>query len=231
VTIIQAISAVKTNLGRELDARGLTEGVLLGDWSFQLGEGGAVPLDPTSVVPVDPGAQNLVDPVGGARRLGGVISSGSGAAVAAGSEAGHLVVTGLTAMPMGLARRWLVLSEGPLKLNGCWAVVRWLSATSVEIHNPLAKDGVDLPASGLGWELRQRCVQQPNPRAVTFDGRLLAGDDNGVEFSEVGIFCRVIRAPADPSLEGLSLLYCVAHMPPKVKIPEMVANFHVCVQA
>lgn len=230
MVFIENISALKTDFARQLEARKESEGLVLGDWCFQIGVGGYQPPDPLDIVDVVASSQVLASPEGGMRWLGRVVSSGVGATVALAASPGLLTVSGLSGIPNSAARRWLRLSgfaEG--RANGTWFISRWLSATSVEIYNPLVT--VDFPVAGTGsWEFREACIQYPNPRALAFQCRLLTGDANSVEVSEVGIWARVLVSPVTPSLVNQSVLYCVGHFPPFVKVPEMNANLHVCCQ-
>ncbi len=228
MTLLAGLSAMKTDYARELEARGEAEGVELGDWSFQVGDAGFNPADPEDVTDADPSLQALESPVGGSRPLGLLVSSGGAAALALGSG-GVVTVTGLTGMPESSARRWLRFTgSGDPNVNGSWVIRRWLSATSVEIINPL----LAAPAAGVSWEFRENCVLNPNVRAASFYCRLAPADAtvDGTELGEVGIFGRVLRAPTDPALVGAEFLYCVAHMNPVVKVPEMALSRFVTVQ-
>lgn len=227
------VDAMKTDLGRHMDARALAEGVVVADWFFKVGSGGHDTGDPERVEVVDPTLQTMVAAVGSNRYLGLVVSSGSGATVAAGSEAGQLVVSGLSGMSEVNGNRWLRLAgSANTAMNGTWLVSEWLSASSVAIYNPLVESG-DLPDAGpMTWELRRRCIQNPNARAAAHYCRILPGVvAAGTIISEVGVFGRVVRAPSDPSILGTELLYGVAHVAPKIVVPEMTWAMHVCVQS
>lgn len=227
--ILQSISAVKTDFARTLDARGAAESVLLGDWSFQIGTSGYDTLDPNLAMDVDSTLQALLAPTGGQRFLGRVTVSGFGASVALTATPGIVQVNGLTGIPNSAARRWLrIFGSGSATINGTWFISQWLSATSVLVHNPLATAS---DAGPLSYELREACVMRPNPQAVDFHGRVLETEANGLQLGEVGIFCRVLRAPVtEPGLLGTAVLYANAHHPALSKFPEMVVNYHACCQ-
>lgn len=229
MTTISALSAMKTDLARKLDARGVAEGVLLGDWTFQVGTGGYNPASPDQVTAVDPTLQALVAPVGGSRPLGRLVSSGAGASVVAGPTAGTMLVTGLSGIPVSAVMRWLRLtSSGSALVDGTWLIVEWVSATSVVVANPL-----NFPSAGpANWEFREAVTGRPNERASSFFCRLLKNDatSDGHEYGEIGVFCRVLRAPTDPPLVGSPVLYCVAHHVGMVKTPDGVIDRHVVSQ-
>jgi hypothetical protein len=223
------LSAKLTDYARTMLARGVAEGVLLGDWSFQVGTGGFDPLNPDQVTEVDSNLQALVAPVGGRRELGRVLDSGAGASIALTSTPGILQVNGLV-LPVVTAPRWLSLSgSADPNVNGLWFVSGYEGDFSpfMFISNPL----VDAPDAGpLNWELREFCMQYPNPRAVDFHGVLGDSDCNGEDLGEVGIFCRVLRAPTDSFLLGQTLMYANCHHVARVKVPESHHGLHVCVQ-
>lgn len=221
-----------TDEARKMEARADAEDITLGDWHWQVGTSGFNGGDPTLATAVDPTLQALVAPVGGTRFLGRVLSSGAGATIThtTGFE-GIVQVNGLSAMPSNAAHRWLRLSgSGNPAVNGTWLISKWLSATSVLICAPLV---VVNDAGPLNWEFREACIFRPNPRARSFHGRLLDTGDaaDGLRLGEVGIFCRVIRSSFDPGLLGNSLLYSVAHVPARTKVPEGRLSFHCVTQS
>ncbi len=228
---IQSVSALLTDYARSLLGRGLAEGVLLGDWHFQVGTGGFEPLSPDVVTEVDPLAQALVSPVGGNRLLGRVLYSGSGASVSLTDTPGIVQVTGVSVsggVPEVTANRWLCLSgSASAETNGTWFIGDYVDYNTVQIANPLMTDA---DAGPLTWEIREFCMQYPNARSVAFQGVLGAGDANGSDLGEVGIFCRVLRAPTDPSLVGQTLLYAHTHHVACVKVPQSTIAYHVVVQ-
>ena len=231
MSAVTIISALLTDEARHLRARSETEGVLIGDWYFQVGSGGFNPLTPDEANDVDPTATALISPIGGNRFLGRLLDSNIGASVVLSANPGFLVVNGI-ALPNATSGRWLRLSGSTdPNINGTWVISQWLSASSIEICNPLAT----APDAGpLTWEFRERCVQHPNPRSAAFYSRLdvglLTADPNGVELGEVGIFGRVIRSPVDPSLLGSSVLYANCHFPSVTKVEQMRANWHIAIQ-
>lgn len=228
---IQSISAVLTDYARQLIARGLTEGVVLGDWSFQVGTDGFDSGDPRVAEDVDSSLQVLGAAVGGTRYLGRILSSGFGASAALTAEAGVIQINGLAGIPNAISKRWLRVSgAGSANLNGVWNIREWVSATSVRVNAPLV---TALDAGPLGWEFREACMLQPNNKAVSFHGRLLRNDAtvDGQELGELGIFCRVIRAPGSPGLLGDSLLFANAHHPAVTKAAESVISYHCIVQS
>lgn len=230
MTIIQDISAGLTDLARELIARGMAEAVMLGDWSFQVGTYGFNPLLPEETFDVDFTLQALTAPVGGTRLLGRVLDSGFGASVALTATPGLLQVNGLTASTISLAKKWLVISgsTNPL-LNGTWVISGRVSTTAALISNPMV---TALDAGPLSWELREAVCLNPNPRAVDFHGTLAAPDGtiDGLQLGEVGIFCRVLRAPSAPFLVGSDVMFAHANHPAIAKFAELRLGHHVCVQ-
>jgi hypothetical protein len=230
---IGTISAYLTNEARKLIARGLTEGFLLGDWSFQVGSGGYNPLDPTQAIEVDPEAQTLLSPIGVVKPLGNIISFGSGASAVLTSEEGVVQIDGLSSMPVGISNRYLSISGAASdNLNGTWSIRQWLSPTSVTINAPLVTESEPGP---LSWGLREFCTLMPNDSAVDFRARLVEADAVGFEIAEVAIFCRVLKVPSVPVFPipvplGSQILFANSHFPPFVKDTNMVANFHICVQ-
>lgn len=231
MAIIQSISAGLTDLAREYRARAETEGFLLGDWSFQVGTDGFDPVSPDEATDVDFSLQALGSPVGGTRYLGRVLSSGAGATVTPVPNSGGLVtVTGLTGIPNSIAKRWLRISgSADPNANGTWVISSFNSTTSVDISNPL----LDAADAGLNWELREACILNPNDKAVDFHGRLEAPDAtvDDQQLGEIGIFCRILSAPTDPSLIGTTLLFANSHTPAFAKMAEMTVGYHICVQA
>jgi hypothetical protein len=229
----QPISAYLTDLARKLIARGLTEGVLLGDWSFQVGSGGYNPLDPTDVLDVDPSLQALLAPIGSPRPLGRVRDSGVGASASLTAENGVIQIDGLLAIPDAVSNRYLTIAGAvSANLNGTWPIRQWLSSTSVAINAPLVTDA---DAGPLTWELRDLVTFKPNPSASDFHARLSETEEPGVEVAEIAIFCRVLLVPAVtvyplPVPVGTRILFANAHFTPFIKDTNMVANFHVCVQ-
>jgi hypothetical protein len=229
MTIIQDISAGLTDYARELVARGLAEAVMLGDWSFQVGTYGFDPLAPDETYDVDFTQQTLTAPVGGTRYLGRVVDSGIGVSVALTATPGILQVNGLPSSTISMANKWLRLSgsTNPL-LNGTWVVGARVSSTSVYISNPMVTTA---DAGPLSWELREAVCLRPNPRAIDFHGNIeLIDATNGLELGEIGVFCRVLRAPSVPSLVGTGLMFAHAHHPAIAKFAEMSLGQHVCVQ-
>lgn len=229
MAIIQSISAVLTDAARHIIARSLAEGITLGDWSFQVGTGGFNLLDPTLAEPVDSSLQNLLAPVGTEMPLGRSLLSGGAASAALTAEPGVIQIDGLSAIPLSAVTKWLTISgAGSPTLNGSWVVRQVLSATSVLVNAPL----VTAPDAGpLSWELRESVTLRPNSSAVCFHGRLPeTSAADGLELGEVAIYCRVLRAPADPSLEGSSYLFANSHHPAMAKNSQMSVNYYVCVQ-
>jgi hypothetical protein len=229
MTIIQSISAGLTEYARELRARGEAEGVVMGDWSFQVGTDGFEALNPDTATAVDFTQQALSAAVGGTRYLGRVVSSGAAASTSIISD-GHVQINGLSGIAESITNKWLRISgSADTAVNGTWIIGQWVSATSVIVYNPLmtADD-----AGPLSWELREACVLRPNLRAPDFHGRLLAPDAtvDGQELGQVGIFGRVIAAPTDPALLGLDVLWAVAHHPAIAKFDEMTVNYHIVIQ-
>jgi len=223
------IEAGLTNLARQLRARSLTEGIVLGDWSIQFGDDGFDPMDPDEVTAIDFDAQTLGSPLGAARPLGLVIDSGAAASVTP-LGGGHVQVDGLLAIPNFTFRRWLTLSgSADPFINGTWRIGSWLSSTSVIVHAPLVEVA---DAGPLSWELRRACILRPNAGALAFYGRLPSVDPiNDAEIGEVGIFGRVLASPLDPSILGLGYLHAVAHLPSAAKIEGVVMSPRICVQA
>lgn len=231
--MIASLSAYLTDLGRKLIARGLTEGVLLGDWSFQVGSDGYDPMDPTQVLEVDPSLQALLSPIGPRLPLGLVIGNGGGASASLTSEPGVIQINGLSGIPNAVTGKYLsIYGSADPNLNGTWAIRGWIDATSVTINMPL----VTAPSAGpLTWEYRKACLFKPNDSACDFHGRLTEAQAVGTEIAEVGIFCRVLIAPTSPSFPlpigvGQQLLFANSHFPPVTKDANTVINFHVCVQ-
>jgi hypothetical protein len=216
--------ALKTILARQYEARGLVEGIVLGDWSFQVGTGGVAPLDPFEVVPVDNENQALEDPVGSVRRPGRIVTTGVAATITAPDSNGLCTVSGLSSIPVITGRRlWLELSGGAS--DGLWQVGSTTTTTAV-VYAPLAT-----AESGLTWTLRQNCVLSPSPTSSDFYCSLLQNDAlDGEDLSEIGIFCRVLRSPSDISIVGDTILYAAAHSIAKVKSADSVMNFHLCTQ-
>lgn len=223
------IEAGLTDLAREYQARSEVEGLVVGDWSFQVGTDGFDPLNPSQATPVDYAQQALTAPVGGNRYLGRVLASGSGAAVTV-TSGGFIQVSGLASIPTNTGDKWLVISgSADPALNGTWVIGQYVSSTEVVCHNPLATNDDVGP---LNWELREAVVLRPNPSAMDLHGRLASTDAtvDGLELGQVGIFCRVLSAPTDLALVGSSLLWAVAHHPAQNKFSGMVLNHHICVQ-
>lgn len=226
---IPYLDAGTTDLGRELHARSDAEGVLLGDWSIQIGTYGFDPLDPTMVLPTDYTLQALVSPLGTKIPLGLVDSSGTGVAATVGSD-GHVTLTGLTGMTPSIINKWIRISSGSPEANGTWIVSSYIDATSVTIYNPLLT--VD-EAGPLDWELRLSCILKPNDRAASYYARFPDPDPatDGNDIGEVGLFARVIASPTDPSILGNEVLYAVAHHPAVHKSANMALSYHVVVQS
>ena len=231
MAIIQSISAGLTDLAREYRARAETEGFLLGDWNFQVGTDGFEVLNPDVATEVDFSLQSLGTPAGSTRYLGRVIGSGVGAVgTPLASSGGQVTVTGLTGIPNSIAKRWLrIFGSADPNMNGTWVVSQFNSSTSVDISNPL----LDAADNALNWELREACVLGPNPNSVDFHGRLEAPDAtvDDLQLGEVGIFCRLLRAPTAPSLVGTALLFANSHHPAFAKMAEMTVGYHICVQS
>lgn len=229
MAIIQSIDAGLTDLGRELRVRGETEGLVFGDWTFRVGTDGFGP-GPTDITPVDFSQQALSAPLGNRRSLGRVLDSGAGTATVTVLSDGFVQVDGLSNIPVSIQNRWLTLSGSadPL-INGTWVISEYNSATSVNVYNPLATADEATP---IDWELRENCLIRPNDKAIDFYGRLPAPDavTDLQELGQVGVFARVIRAPTEPSLVGLSFLFAVAHHPALAKFEELAINYHICVQ-
>jgi hypothetical protein len=231
VATIQSISAGLTDLAREYRARAETEGILLGDWSFQVGTDGFEALNPDVATDVDFSLQVLGTPVGSTRYLGRVIGSGVGAVATPLPNSGDQVtVTGLTGIPNSISKRWLrIFGSADPNMNGTWVISKFNSATSVDIHNPL----LTASDNALNWELREACILNPNTEAVDFHGRLESPDatvDN-LQLGEVGIFCRILKAPSVPGLVGTALLFANSHHPAFAKMDTMTVGYHICVQA
>lgn len=224
-----SIDAGLTNFARQLQARASAEGVMLGDWSFQVGTDGYDMGTPTLAEDVDPSLQVLGAPVGGSRLLGRALTSGAAATVTVLGD-GVLEVSGLVAIPSMIYRRWLSLagSADPL-LNGTWLITAWVSSTTVRIYNPLATSG----DSGLAWTLRSSVALSPNPRATAFHARLETIDAtvDGLTLGEIGIFGRVLRAPSDPGIVGNAFLFATTHHAAIVKTPGVFLTSYVCVQS
>ena len=226
---LNSISAGKTDYARELHARGDAERILLGDWSFQVGTDGFNPVSPDESTPVDFSQQLLSAPLGAKKPLGRDISTGA-AATATVLADGQVQIDGLVGMVPGIKNRWLQITGGGVLTNGTWLLTSYLSATSITVYNPL------MTADDLGpltWTLRESCVLFPNDKAVDFFGRLPDPDPttDGNDLGQVGIFCRILAAPTDPSLIGLDVLFAVAHHGSINKFAEMALNYHICVQA
>jgi len=233
VPIIQSISAGLTDLAREYRARGEADGgIVIGDWSFQVGTDGYEVLNPDVALDADFGLQALSAPVGGTRYLGRVGTSGAAAAITPTGSDGLVAVSGLAAIPSSINKRWLrIYGSGDPNANGTWVISSWTSATDVVIHNPLLTAA---DAGPLNWELREACVLNPNPRAIDFHGRLESPDGtvDDMELGEVGVFCRVLNAPSStPGLLGNTLLFARANHPAFAKMAEMTVGYHICVQA
>lgn len=229
---MSSLSAYLTDMGRRLIARGPTEGLVLGDWSFQVGSGGFDPLIPTNVIEVDPSLQALLAPIGSQKPLGFLVDSGAGASVTfLGSDT--LQIDGLVAIPNAVTDKHLTISgAADPNLNGTWPIIGWLSPTSVTISNPLVTISDPGP---LNWQLRRSCLIKPNPSAADFHARLVEAEAVGQQLGEVGIFCRLLKAPASPIFPlpisvGQQVLFASSHFPPISKDGMMVVNFHVCVQ-
>jgi hypothetical protein len=223
------IDAGLTDFARQLQSRACAEGVMLGDWSFQVGTDGYDLGTPTLALDVDPSLQVLGAPVGGSRLLGRALASGAAAAVSVVGQ-GILEVSGLAAIPSMVHRRWLSLSGSadPL-LNGTWLITSWISANTVRIYNPLASAG---DAGPLAWTLRSSVALSPNPRATAFHGKLDTTDvTDGLILGEIGIFGRVLRAPSDPGIVGNAFLFATTHHAAIVKTPGVFLTYFICVQA
>lgn len=204
---------------------------MLGDWSFQVGTYGFDPMDPTDVYDVDFSLQTLTAPVGGTRYLGRVLDSGFGASIALTATPGIVQVNGLTASTNSMARKWLRISgSGNPLVNGTWVVSARVSSTAILISNPMV---TAIDAGPLSWELREAVCLNPNPRAIDFHGNIEAPDAtvDGLELGEIGIFCRVLRAPSVPGLVGTTVMFAHANHPAIAKFAEMYLGQHVCVQA
>lgn len=225
-----SIDAGLTDFARQLQARANAEGVMLGDWSFQVGTDGYDMGTPTLAEDVDPSLQVLGAPAGGSRLLGRALTSGAAASVTLISP-GVFEVSGLAAIPSMIYRRWLSISGSadPL-LNGTWLITSWVSATTVRIYNPLATAGDVGP---LAWTLRSSVALSPNPRATAFHARLEAVDAtvDGLTLGEIGIFGRVLRAPSDPGIVGNAFLFATTHHAAIVKAPGVFLTFFICVQS
>ena len=227
------ISAYLTNEARRLITRGLTEGFILGDWSYQVGSGGYDPLDPTQALDVDPAAQALLLPIGTTQPLGNVISTGTGASASLTAEPGVVQIDGLTSITSAVSKRYLSLTgAASTNLNGTWSIRQWLSASSVTVNAPLVTAA---DAGPLNWEFREFGTLMPNDSAADFHCRLTEPEAAGLEIAEVGIFCRLLKAPEFPAFPlpvplGAQILFANSHFPPFVKDASMVANLHICVQ-
>jgi hypothetical protein len=223
------LPSLLTDRARELQAYGLAEGLVLGDFSFQVGTGGFNLLSPLQPLLPSGSQTALLSPVGGSRPLGLEITSGVGATMSATANPGFWQVTGLTGIVPNPYQKTLVLggSADPLVV-GSWVVAQQLSPTSLLIYNPLATTG----ATALTWSYRTNAIGLANPRAPSFLARLPAPEasTDGLLLGEVGIFCRVIRAPSLPLFLGEALLYCVANHAATAKFASQALVRHVCVQ-
>lgn len=227
--VLPVTYARMTSLARHLTARAQLEGIGLGDWSYQVGTGGYNLLSPLEALPIDPTEQTLSASVGGDRALGRVLVSGIGASIVPSVNPGFCDVTGLTAVPSLVTTRWLRLSgSADPNINGTWRIGVRTSASAVMIENPL----VSISDLGpLNWEIREACVLLPNGRAPDFQARVVGTDPiDDIEIGQVGVFCRVLRSPADPLLIGTPLLYARANHPPKIKTSDSAVTWHLCVQ-
>ena len=228
--IIQSISAGLTDLAREYRARAETEGFLLGDWNFQVGTDGFETLNPDISTDVDFSLQSLGTPAGSTRYLGRVLDSGVGAAATPVADSGgQVTVTGLLNIPNSITKRWLrIFGSADPNMNGTWVISKFNSSTSIDISNPL----LTTAGAALNWELREACILGPNPHSVDFHGRLESPDAtvDDLQLGEVGIFCRILRAPSVPGLVGTTLLFANSHHPAFAKMAEMTVGYHICVQ-
>lgn len=227
------LSAYLTDLARKLIARGLTEGVTLGDWKYQVGSGGYNPLNPTELLDVDPSAQALISPLGTPTPLGVVTEMNLSATATPTGEPGVLQVDGLSNIPEVIARKYLSLYSSDPAINGTWLIRERLSATSVTV-NAVQTEIAD--PGPFPWELRQDCLLRPNRAATDFRVRLAQTEMVGEQISEVAIFCRIIRSPAIlgwplPIDPGQQFMFANCHFPPVTKDSNTILNLHVCVQA
>lgn len=216
------ISASLADYARDLDALGLTQTMVLGDWSYKVGTGGLDVGDPLLVLPVNPAASDLIAPVGGTRPLGRVRLSGTGA-VATATTNGEVVITGMAGLSGSSQRRWVSVATGPMA--GTWLVTKIVSPTSCAVFNPLFTG-----SATIAWELREKVLMQVSDTAAAYHAHLAAGDLNGNTFGEVAIFGRVLFAPSQQPLVGLSFVLAIAHHPAKVKHSGKVLNHYVAVQ-
>jgi hypothetical protein len=226
-----SLSAVLTKVARMLSARAYTEGVVLGDWTFQCGSGGFNNLNPFDITEVDPTLQTLLSPIGDQKPLGRVRSSGSGAS-ALNLGNGLVQVEGLVGIPATPNRHLTISGAISPNLDGTWAIRERIDDTSVVIYAPLVTNA----GGSLDWEFRDLCIARPNDKATDFHCRLEAADAVGLEIGEVAVFARLIVAPSSPIFplpvaKGDRFLFAKAHMPPVAKSSEMALNFHVCVQS
>lgn len=208
-------SAVLTSYGRELDALSLTQPVLFGDWSYKVGTGGLL-------TPVDPDLTDLVTPVG-AGFLGQVLTSGS-TATATATTNGNVLVSGLVGMAGSPLGKWLCVATGALA--GTWAVRSIPNSTSLVVYNPLFTGTAAVPT----WEVRSKVAMQVSATASAFFVHLPKAVLSGIALGEVGIFGRILHAPAQAPLVGQQFLYAVAHHPAKYKHLDSVVNQYVTVQ-
>lgn len=223
--VTQFMAATLTTLARKLGARALTEGVVLGDWAFQLGASEFDPLNPTVVEAVDPDAAELASPLGSPAPLGRVISSGSAATLTV-LGGGVVQVDGISGVDHANGRYLTVLGK-------TWLVREKLSSSSVQIYAPLVTESDEGP---LDWEFRELGILRPNSAAIDFHCRVGADEYVGEQINDIAIFSRIISVGAPllyplPVAVGERFLFALARRAPISKNSNMRLNFHVCVQA
>lgn len=217
--------ALLTERAREIRARMHLEAIVLGDWSYEVGDAGINPAEPSVPLPIDPSLQTLGNTVGSGL-LGRVVDSGAGAQLDLVGGQVQVAGTGLTASTITKVLS-LSGSADPL-INGSWGIAGYEDPNVLIIANPLVTD----PDVGpLNWELREASFSKPNERASSFHVRIPAGTLTGEQISEVGIFCRVLRAaPVALALVGQTLLYARTNIPAQAIGARTVFSHHVVVQ-
>ena len=215
------ISAALTNYARDLDALALTQTMVLGDWSYKVGTGGLTG-DPLVVLPVDTNAADLIAPVGGFRPLGRVLLSGAGATATAGVN-GEVTITGMAGLTGSARQRWVYVASGPM--TGTWQVRRFVSPTSLVVFNPLFTG-----STSISWELREKVVMPVSDTAAAYHAHINKDELNTTTFGEIAIFGRVLFAPSQQPLVGLTFMLALAHHPAKIKHVNNVINHYIAVQ-
>lgn len=216
-----SLNATLTDFAREMDAIALAEPIILGDWSAKVGTGGLDLTDPLATLPINRAASDLIAPVGGARALGRVLTTGTGATATALTN-GEVSLANVTSQGSPRAK-WFRVTTGALQ--GTWEVRRWLSSTEAVIYAPLFTG-----SASVNWELRDRVVIRLSATATAFHLHIPSASDNITTFGEIGVFGRVLYAPSRPSLVGQPFLLALAHHPAKVKASDVTLNHYLAVQ-